>query len=212
MPHNKRIAIFYPTIEGNITTYYDNITDQLLGAIGTKYGTAGPTQNELNAHKNNIPVVIKKAYDDDQVAQGSTEAKDDELHDAKTDMLRELQRITKLDNWDEADGETLGIRVEKTAPDLDTIKPRISGITSMPEKIEIDWVKQGMQGVIIFGSYDGSNFTEIGRDSRSPFEDERKNQTPGQPETRHYKLRYVDENQKPVGVESDVVKAVAQID
>ena len=157
MGKNTRIAIFYPRNDGDVGTYYNNITGHLLGAIGVKYGILGPVKTKLNAHNVAIPKVIQQAYDDDQVAQGSTEAKDTRLHDAKFEILRELQRITKLDNWDEEDGETLGIRVERIPLDLNTMKPRITGITVLPEKIEIDWVKRGMQGVIIYGSYDGTS-------------------------------------------------------
>ncbi len=211
MGKNTRIAIFYPRRDEDVGTYYDNITGHFLGAIGVKYGILGPVKNKLNTHNNAIPQVIKKAYDDNQVAQGSTEAKDAELRDAKFEILRELQRITKLDNWDEQDGETLGIRVEHTAPDPNTMQPEITGVTVLPDKVEIDWVKRGMQGVIIYGSYDGSSFTEIGRDGRSPYDDTRKNQTPGQAETRHYKFRYMEQD-KPLGLDSKVVQVAVDID
>lgn len=213
MAHNKRKAIFYPDIESIIITYYQNITTLLLGALGVKYGTSNPTKTEISNSNNAMPDALQKAYDDAQVAQQSTEAKDKVFHDGKSVLLRELQRITKLDNWDEddGDGEVLGIRVEKVKPDPNTVQPTISNTSSLPEEIEIDWVKRGQAGVVIFGSYDGASYEEIGRDLKSPFEDKRSNQTPGVPETRWYKLRYHDADVELIGIESNPVKVIADI-
>ena len=159
-PHGTRIAIFYPRPQDEVGTYYDNITTHFNGAIGAKYGIDPQTLQSLDAHNTAIPNVIQTAYNDAQTSQGSNETKDIELHDAKSNMLRELQRITKLDNWDEDDGQTLGIRVEHVPPDLNTVKPIITGVTILPEMVEIDWRKAGMDGVFVHGSYDGNNFTQ----------------------------------------------------
>lgn len=207
---NTNIAIFYPRQEDKVGTYYDKIFGHLDGAIGTKYGTSPDTLGELQVHNTAIPDVIQTAYDDAQTAQGSTATKDTELADAKHDMLRELQRITKLDNWDEDDGETLGIRVFSEKPDLNTVKPVITGITLLPAFVEIDWRKAGMDGVFVHGSFDGSSFAQIGTDNRSPWEDTRTNQVLGEAEVRHYKMQYMVAD-KPVGLFSDVVKVVVQI-
>lgn len=137
--------------------------------------------------------------------------KKEELHDAEVDMKRELQRITHLENWDEEDGETLGIRKFATPPDPATVKPTITNVTVFPEKVEIDWVKRGFQGVFVYGSYDGNTFTQLGTDGRSPWDDTRPNQVAGQSETRHYKMRYMKDDE-PVGLETDVVKAVVDIE
>ena len=209
-PPNTRIAIFYPTPEGKVGPYYDNIYELLGGAMGSKYNISVETLGELDAHNTAIPDVIQTAYDDDQTAQGSTSTKDEELADSKHDMLRELQRIPKLDNWDEDDGQTLGIRVFSEKPDLNTVKPVITGITLLPAFVEIDWRKNGMDGVYVHGSYDGSSFTQIGTDNRSPWEDRRTNQVPGEAEVRHYKMQYMVAD-KPVGLFSDVVKVVVQM-
>lgn len=209
-PANKQIAIFYPTIEGDVGTYYDNIYELLDGAMGGKYNISSETLGKLDAHNIEIPKVIQTAYDDDQTAQGSTGAKDTEMTAGKREMLRELQRITKLDNWNEDDGQTLGIRVFSEKPDLNTVKPKITGITILPAFVEIDWRKAGMDGVYVHGSYDGNTFTQIGTDNRSPWEDRRPNQVLGEAETRWYKMQYMVAD-KPVGLFSDVVKVVVQL-
>ena len=209
---NTNKAIFYPIIEGDIPAYYDNIVDLLAPgtAMAVKYNVTAATNTELDGHNTNIPVKIQTAYTADQAAQGATEAKDAELFLGKTDMLRELSRITKLANFEETDAETLGIRVIKTPVDLNTVKPRFSGITTLPDQIILDWVKASLDGVEIYGSSNGTTFTKLDRDNRSPYEDKRKNQTNNVPETRYYKMRYF-KNDVLVGLESDVVKIVAQI-
>ncbi len=207
---NTNIAIFYPTIETKVGTYYDKILGHLDGAIGAKYGVDPAKLSTLQDHNVAIPQVIQTAYDDDQTAQGSTATKQTEMANSKSDMLRELQRITRLEIWDEDDGETLGIRVEHEQPDLNTVKPIITGLTLLPAFVEIDWRKNGMDGVFVHGSFDGSSFTQIGTDNRSPWEDRRPNQVPGEAEVRHYKMQYMVAD-KPVGLFSDVVKVVVQI-
>ncbi len=208
-PANKQIAIFYPPQEGDVGPYYDKIYKHLEGAMGTKYNVDSTKLSVIQNHNTAIPQVIQTAYDDDQTAQGSTGAKNTELANSKRDMLRELQRITRLENWDEDDGQTLGIRVEHEKPDLNTVKPVITGLTILPAFVEIDWRKAGMDGVYVHGSFDGATFTQVGTDNRSPWEDRRPNQVPGEAETRHYKMQYMVAD-KPVGLFSDVVKVVVQ--
>jgi len=70
-------------------------------------------------------------------------------------------------------------------------------------------VRGHMQGVVVFGSYDGKKFAEIGRDTRSPYEDTRKNLT-DQPEERYYKLQYM-KNDKLIGDPTAIEKAVVAI-
>ncbi len=66
-----------------------------------------------------------------------------------------------------------------------------------------------LDGVIIESSYDGVTFTEIGKDTHSPFEDKRSNVSECA-ETRHYRLRYF-KNDTAVGLYSDVVRVVCSI-
>ncbi len=210
MPKNKKKAIHYPGKESKTEKYYANLVSQLSGAIGAKYGISDETRDKLAAHKSAIPKLIKTALESKLKSKADTKAKKQGLKLARRDMLRELQRITALEGLNETDAEKMGIRIFHEVTDLNKVKPEITGITVLPQKIEIDWLKKGMQGVVVSGSYDGSTYTELDKDTRSPWEDFRKNRQPGQPETRWYKLQYVKDD-KPVGLESDAVKAVAEI-
>ena len=122
-------------------------------------------------------------------------------------MFRFIQDSPK---FREEDAEAIGFRVHHTPPDPHTMKPIVSKVTPTLENIIIDWVKGISDGVFIYGSYDGNTWEKIGRDSKSPYEDERKNKQAGIPEDRYYKLRYILDD-KPIGLESDVVKVLAEI-
>ena len=101
------------------------------------------------------------------------------------------------------------MRVYTGPVDLETVKPEVTKLSVLPEKVIIDWVKFVLDGVFIEGSYDGVTFSEIGKDTHSPFEDTRANVTEGA-ETRYYRLRYF-KNDEAVGLYSDIVKVVCSI-
>jgi len=204
-------AIFFPSIIGNITAYLQNISAKLnAGGLAAKYSIAAAFLTKLSGWLTSLPAAIDKAFADAQTAQQSTTAQNELIAAIKTDVLRELNHIQDEPNFDEADMEALGGRVIKEPPDLTTVKPRITQVTVLMNMVILDWVKGRMEGVIIYGSYDGNIWTETGRDLKSPYEDTRSNKQPGVAETRHYKMRYMKDD-KAIGIESDVVKATVDI-
>jgi hypothetical protein len=146
-PVNKKI--FYPRVKGELKDYYDNAADAFAGPLGTKYGTSAGTVTLLNNHKTDGPLKRAKAFADAQIAQMSYDQADAEDAAAKVDMLMEMQRVQRLPIWDETDAEAFGMRKEKTPVDLNTVKGKISKATPLPDKNVIDWIKAGMEGIII---------------------------------------------------------------
>jgi len=204
-------AIFFPVIIGNITAWLQNMNTKITtGGLGAKYATAPAFKTKLLGWLTSLPDAINKSFTDSQTAQQSTNAQNELIAAIKIDALRELNRIQGETNFDEADMEALGARVDRVPPDLTTVKPVISRVTTMMDKVVLDWIKGRMEGVIIYGSFNGTSWTEIGRDLKSPYEDSRHNQQAGTAETRHYKMRYM-KNDQPIGMESDVVKVVVDI-
>jgi hypothetical protein len=108
-----------------------------------------------------------------------------------------------------SDGEDLGLEGAVVTVDYATVKPKISAITAFEDKVVLDWVKAGMQGVIISRSLDGTNWETVDKDFKSPWEDESFNRTSAA-EWRYYRLRYL-HNDQPVGLVSDVVKVLVSI-
>lgn len=207
----KKLAVFFPSIIGNIAAWLQNMNDKITtGGLGAKYATTPAFKAKLLGWLTSLPAAVNKAFNDAQTAQQSTKTQNELIADIKTEVLKELTRIEKESNFAEADMEALGARVFHEAPDLNTVKPTISKVTVLMAQVILDWVKGRMEGVIIYGSYDGATWAEVGRDFKSPYEDTRRNQTPGTPETRHYKMRYMKDD-KAVGLESEVVKAVVDI-
>lgn len=219
---NTKKAIFYPRTEGDIAPFYENAAGKLIGPIGAKYGIDTNTIAVLGEHKTNVPLVIQKAYNDKQQAKTSTAAKKKELSKAKRNLLREINRVTGLANWDENDAEVLGIRVTKAPVDINKVKPIISKATSLPTQNILDWIKGAMEGIIVEGivesedadtpttpEKDSPHWTRIGEDLKSPFEDTRPNKS-NRPELRHYRIRYVKDD-KPVGQYSLVTSLVSVI-
>ena len=95
---------------------------------------------------------------------------------------------------------------EKTPPSPDTTRPRVSNLHNLPGEIELDWIRAGFDGVDVELSYDSTTWTRGDFDNRSPYEDRRLNRTPGQPETRYYRLRYRYKGE-PFGQYSEVAQA-----
>jgi hypothetical protein len=205
---NKTKAIYYPVRENEVPPFISNAVKQ-ISPLANHYGINEEEIKSLEAYTVNVPLGIDEAEEASNIAQQKTEVKREELHTCKTDFLRMFRFIQDSPKFKEKDAEAIGFRKHHTPPDPQTMKPIISEITVTLEKIIIDWVKSGMEGVFIYGSYDGNTWKKIGRDTRSPYEDERKNQQQ-QPEERYYKLRYI-KNDKPIGFESDVAKVLAEI-
>lgn len=206
----KKKAIYYPVIIGLILPYLQNIFSKLTASLAAKYGTDAGFMTTLSGWLTALENAINKATADQATAEASTKAQNELIVTIHEAVFAELDRIQKHGSFDEADMEDLGARKVHTPPDLNTVKPKITHVTILMTKVILDWIKGPMDGVIIYGSYDGVTFVEIGRDTKSPWEDERLNRTPHVAEVRYYKLRYMKDDQ-PVGLETDVLKVVVDI-
>jgi hypothetical protein len=204
-----KIAIYFPTRDGDVPPYLQNIFDKVSGGLDAKYSIALGDVTLIQTHKTNIVTAIDKSVSDRETAQASTNDKNQKINDAKIFILKLLNDVQDHGSFEEQDAEDLGMRVYKEPVDLNTVKPEVSRITVLPDKVILDWIKYTLDGVIIESSYDGVTFTKIGQDTHSPFEDTRSNVSEGA-ETRYYRLRYF-ENDVAVGHFSDVVKVVCSI-
>jgi hypothetical protein len=211
MSDNKKKAINYPSSESETPGFIQHAYTVLDDGIAVKYGITTAEMIVLENHNTNVPLVIQNSIDTKQAAQESTQKKHKELFSAKTDYMRIFKKIVEAPNFDEADAEALGIRVEKTPPDLHFVKPVIMNIIVLPDKIIFEWVKGTLNGVFIESSYDKENWTLLEKDNRSPYEDIRKNQKAGVPELRYYRFRYF-KNDVAVGQFSDIITVNCDIE
>ena len=204
----KGTAIYYPTREPEIVGYYNNAITKLAGLV-TKYNIDPATMTSLTTHNTDVKATFDQSVADAAVAENSNKIKYKEFAQAKFDLLTVFRQIQRAPNFEESDAELLGFRVITEPVNLKTVKPVITGITVFPEQAIIEWVRGGMDAVVVYSSYDAKKFTKIGQDMRSPFEDTRKNKSE-QPEVRYYRLRYM-KNDKLVGLVSEIYTTVTEI-
>lgn len=122
-------------------------------------------------------------------------------------LIQLLRRTPQLDAGVPAAFEWEG--EERSKEDPATVRPRVSGMHTAPGEVIVDWVRGRFDGVDVELSYDGSTWTKGDFDTRSPYEDRRPLRTPGQPETRYYRLRYRLKDAA-YGQYSEVAQAVAR--
>lgn len=205
-------SIFYPDKEGEVTPYISSIVDKLTansGALATTLGVSSADLTLLTGFTTSIPARINEAQAAEDAAKGATAVKKAQLKTAKDTTLNMVQIWTRNANWTFAIGRQLGVYVDRTPVDLNTVKPRVTNVEVHPDMVIIDWVRGRLDGVVVYGSYDGSNFAVIEKDFKSPWEDKRPNRTPGA-EWRYYKLRYL-KGDKEVGLFSETTNVLVSI-
>ena len=112
--------------------------------------------------------------------------------------------------------------------DLNTLKPIVSVKAITSKSITLEFLKAGLEGVIIYAgtpfhvpAQEGGttpsgetteaevDWVELARMNHSPFIDTRENSS-NKPETRYYKFQYLKKD-KAVGMESDIIRIVSPI-
>lgn len=125
---------------------------------------------------------------------------------------RLIARIKAADAYTESIGRSLGIvRSAATAAALSAAAPRPSAkATPLPGgEVRVEFGRAGFDGVLVEGRRGGeAGWERLGVDSYSPYTDARPPLTPGQPEVRQYRLRFV-KRDDPVGDWSDIVSVTA---
>lgn len=207
---NPTKSTYFPNSDSEVPSFYDNAFTKLDATYGVKYGIDAAMLTKIETHNIQIPLKIQKAENDKQTAQASTVDKKAEISAARKDLIWVFNHIQNAANFDERDAEDLGMRRTKPPIDLTQVKPVISKVTVLPDKIIFDWVKGEMQGILIESSFDGVTFTKLDKDLKSPYEDTRKNKELNVAETRHFKFRYIYKDEV-VGESTDAIKVVCDI-
>jgi hypothetical protein len=202
-------AIYYPRKDAEVASYFKNVTE-VLTKLSAKYQVDPVLLALLISYSTEIPVVKGRADADQLQAKASVKLKDEFLLKIRRVLLRELRRVADLPDFNEVDAMDLGIRKENKTRSRENLKAAILSIKLIPGEVSIDWYKGKMDGVAIYCALDGKNFTQIGIDLRSPFQDKRQNIAVGVPEVRYYKLRYILGDEQ-VGQFSDVSSITVMI-
>jgi hypothetical protein len=209
----KKKAIFFPPEDSKVSAHVKNINDKINAAVnplGTKYDWTPAEILRLGDFNTKIPTDINAAEAAMQTAQGLNNTKDTRIYDCNLFLNKKGRDMQDHANYDPADLEALGMFVTHVAPDPDAALPKIKP-TVLPDMVRHDWEKGSWAGILAWVSDDGTNWSaQPDKDFRSPWEDTRKNKVPNVAETRYYKFRYFDKNEKPVGHET-IVKTVVNI-
>ncbi len=210
MPKFK--AIYYPRLDGDVPPFYAHAVEELTtGGMATKYGILPADVLKIEANSTNIPVVLQASNDAAVAAKEATSVKNEDFATSKFDLLNVFTAINRSPLLDEADAVALGMRQGHTPPDPTSAQPVISKVTSLHNKIIIDWVKGAWNGVNVYASYDNITFEKLDKDNRSPFEDKRLNKVAHVPEKRYYKLCYFDTTGEEIGLMSLVSMVITDI-
>jgi len=204
----KGLGIYYPRRDSEVVKFFKTAVAALV-TLAAKYGISAGTITTLQTHTTTMEAAEEQVEADTNQLKTTTVTKNEAFAAGKLDILRVFNRIQRAANFAEGDATTIGFRVITAPVDLKTVKPVVAGITVDVSMVIIDWVRGQMEGIIVYGSYNGNDFTEIGRDFRSPFEDTRKNQT-DQPEERYYRLRYM-KSDKAIGLFSSIEKVIVAV-
>ena len=204
-------AINVPRNIGDLPPWLENLITRLTGGLDVKYGIDAPTMAALTTLKGDTLTSINEAEAASDAAQEKTAIQKVKIHDMRKEARAVLTLIQNHDDFEEADMEALGGRVEHDAPDPNTAQPIVSKITHLPDKIVFDWIKSGWHGIAIQVSEDGTDWTYQQPDLRSPWEDTRTNKVSGTPEYRYYRFRYIDKTGQEIGLWTGTIKELVEI-
>jgi hypothetical protein len=172
-------------------------------ALGVSSGVITATQARIASYQAGADAVLpaKDAYK-------SVVANRNDLRKSLVPFLRKQIRAMKANGaYTAADGKLFGMLTSAPAFDHATFKTKLrvrldGGI------IRIAWTKRRVDSVNIYGRLAGqSAWTLLGRDSESPYLDQRPLANPAVPEKREYMARGV-VNDVEIGVDSDIVTVV----
>lgn len=106
-------------------------------------------------------------------------------------------------------GKEMGIEKDEKLINFKILSPKINSIKIINNKVVIDFKIGDMHGIQIYTSYDNLSWIKYDKDYRSPWEDNRKNQTEAT-ERRFYKLVYIYAD-KEVGKPSQICEIITDI-
>ena len=222
----KTKKIHFPGQIGNVPGFVSNVDDKLQAGLAAKYGLTPDESTKSLNFKTNIPLKVTEAATAQATAQAKAESRDNMIYEAKVFYNEMGHKWQKHANYDTQDMEDTGFFKIETPPDPNTAKPVISKTTVLPDQVILDWIRAGWSGVYIESIVEGGDtqpamsvsappdpssplWVKLGEDDRSPYEDTRTNIT-NRPEVRYYRMRYK-QNNKPIGLYSDIVKVIVEI-
>ncbi|MBI5021246.1 MAG: hypothetical protein HZB59_07425 [Ignavibacteriales bacterium] len=182
---------YLPRSDSQFVVWLENFAAKLEThalTLGFEDAVFTQAQNDLTALRAKLADVQTKKTS----VASSVEAKEATLADVKK-HVRDTVIITKRkSSYTQAIGEDLGIvAAEGIDVPTDLSTPEFQ-TTILPDKVRLDWTKGYSDGIVVQSKRGTeTEYTTIGKDTRSPYDDERACLSPGVPEVRMYRIRYL---------------------
>lgn len=152
---------------------------------------------------------LRNANEADAAAKAATNLKQTSRRAAEKVLRTFLRRLKTNPGYTEAFGARLNILMPQTASAPDSFRPILTVTALLHGIVEVAWVKGRADSINIYCQRDGDpGWVLLGRDTLSPYRDERPLLVPEKPETRNYRARYVIADEE-VGDVSDISVAIA---
>lgn len=197
---------YIPTKESEKVIWNNNFSAK-IDLVGKDLDLEPTEVANLQKAANNNSVSIIASDDAQTAARTAKAAKDTQLQTGEK-TIREGVRIIKSNkNYTTAIGRSLGIIGEDPTVDYSTYQPKIKA-SVMPGYVKIDFVKDGLNGMHIYGRQKGeSKWVKLAYDTYSPYSDSRPLANDNAPEHREYMAVGVIRDEE-VTLQSDIVEAV----
>ena len=184
-------GVHLPRIDGQFVIWLENFAGKIqtyAAALGIAPADAAQLQTDLTT--------IRSKLADVQTAKTSLASAVQAKEQAMADISKRIRDTVAVLKRKSAYTNTIGA-------DLGIIGPSDGGepaplpvpefqVTAMPDRVRLDWIKNYSDGIVIQCKRGNEiEFTTIGRDAISPYDDDRPCLTPGTPEVRIYRIRYL---------------------
>lgn len=203
---------YLPRTEAAFSVWLQNFVTKLptyVAALGITPAQVTQFQTDLT----NTQAALNNVQAAKTSLQSVVQQKDTTL-DGVMKRIRDAVVVMKRNaNYTEVIGEDLGVIAAAGAPGstgTQVSKPVFQAL-ALADKVRLDWVKGDSDGVVVQCKRGNETaFTTLGRDTVSPYDDERPNATADTPESRTYRMRYLSGDEE-TGIWSDEVKTMCLI-
>ena len=151
---------FLPRAEGQLDEWENNFLMKLI-----TYGPTLTIDPTVITNMNSAVTAHRNAFANALMKQNEAKAADQDKMAKKAiafEQIRDVARKCKASTaYTEAIGAELGITGSERTLDLANAKPEVSRITQLVDQIVFDWVKGGMDGIVVYGAKRTAESTDV---------------------------------------------------
>jgi len=182
---------YLPRTDGQLIIWFENFAAKIstyAAALGISAAEVTQLQTDLTS--------LRTKLNDVQTAKtnlaSAVETKGISLANITKRIRDTVVVLKRKSTYNDAIGADLGVIVATgTNIAIELPTPEFQA-TVLPDKVRLDWVKGESDGIVIQSKRGAeADYSTIGRDTMSPFDDERLCISPGTPEVRMYRIRYL---------------------